>query len=225
MNIPGAYSQKAREYAAYRPGYAPQALADLVEWTGLQADWVVADIGSGTGNLARSLLDCSGLVYAVEPEPAMRVEAERLLDGHRAFRSLAGSAESTGLADGSVDLITAGQALHWFDPEAAPREFARILRPPGRLALVWNRFGEGGEADLSSWFRPGTLRHGSYPVTIHETWEQYLGGQRSAAGSPNPGEPGYAGFERQQRQLFDSQVQDGLLAVHYTTGLAVGLLR
>jgi SAM-dependent methyltransferase len=155
----------------------------------------------------------------------MRAEAERLLGGHRAFRSLAGSAESTGLADGSVDLITAGQALHWFDPDVAPREFARILRPPGRLALVWNNFGGGADPDLAHWFQPGRLRRGSYPMTIFETWEQYLGGQRSAAGSPDPGESGYVDFERQQRQVFESQAQDGLLAVHYTTGLAVGLLR
>ena len=62
-------------------------------------------------------------------------------------------------------------------------------------------------------------------MTIFETWEQYLGGKRSAAGSPDPGESGYVDFERQQRQVFESQAQDSLLTVHYTTGLAVGILR
>ncbi len=219
------YRGKAGDYAAYRPAYAAQAIDDLVTWTGLQPDWVVADIGSGTGNLARELLERARVVYAIEPEPAMRQEAERLLGWHPGFRSLAGSAESSGLADGSVDLITAGQAVHWFDPQAARHEFARILKPPGWLALAWNNFGGGADPDLAQWYQPGSLKRGSYPVTLYETWEQFIGGSRSAAGSPNPGEPGYAAFERRQREVFDSQAQDGLIAVQYTTELVVGWLK
>jgi len=218
------YRGKASDYAACRPGYASQAIADLAAWTGLQPDWAIADIGSGTGNLARELLDRARVVYAIEPEPAMRREAERLLSGHPAFRSLAGTAESTGLADGSVDMIAAGQAVHWFDAGSARVEFQRILRPPGWLALVWNCFGEAVPGDLSDWFLNATLRSSRYPVTLHETWEQYIGGLRSAAGNPSPGDPGYGMFERQQREVFDSQTQDGLIAVHYTTVLAAGLL-
>ncbi len=191
----------------------------------MQADWVVADIGSGTGNLGRELLDCARVVYAVEPEQAMRREAERLLGWHPGFRSLAGSAESSGLADGSVDLVTAGQAVHWFDPQAARHEFARILRSPCWLALAWNNFGEAGDPDLSAWYQPDSLKRASYPVTLRETWEQFIGGARSAAGSPSPGEAGYGTFEHKQRQAFQAQAQDGLIAVHYTTELVVGWLK
>jgi ubiquinone/menaquinone biosynthesis C-methylase UbiE len=47
-------------------------------------------------------------------------------------------AEATGLADGSVDLVTAFQAFHWFQPDQVLLEFHRILKSTGRLAIVFN---------------------------------------------------------------------------------------
>jgi SAM-dependent methyltransferase len=128
------FSGRAAAYAETRPSY-PKAATDLLA---IDSSSIVCDLGSGTGIFTRLLLDAGATVYAVEPNDDMRVAAERELGGEARFHSVAARAESTTLADGSVDLVTAAQAFHWFDLAATRRESARILRPGGRAALVWN---------------------------------------------------------------------------------------
>jgi SAM-dependent methyltransferase len=132
------FSSRAGDYARYRPLYPPQLVGVIAEETGLTPDWVVADVGSGTGRSAQPFLDNGNTVFGVEPDAAMRRAAEALLHDRTAFRSVAGRAESTGLDAGSVDLVVAGQAFHWFDASRARIEFRRILRPPGPVVLLWN---------------------------------------------------------------------------------------
>ena len=98
----------------------------------------MADVGSGTGLLAKLLLDHGNTVFGIEPNTEMRDAGERLFGGRPRFTSVAGGAEETTLPAGSVDFVTAGQAFHWFDRTRARREFARILRPGGWVVLVWN---------------------------------------------------------------------------------------
>ncbi len=102
------YSGKAEDYAAHRPDYAGQAIDTLVELTRLDSTWVVADIGSGTGNLSRHLVGRTRRVFAVEPNDAMRHQAEHLLGDSPSFESIRGTAEQTALPDHIVDLITVG---------------------------------------------------------------------------------------------------------------------
>jgi SAM-dependent methyltransferase len=145
------FSNRVDNYVKYRPGYPKQILEQLREETGLAPDWVVADIGSGTGISTALFLENGHKMFAVEPNRAMREMAEELLKDGQARReeekgaerwgeleSIDGTAEQTGLASGSIDLVTASQAFHWFDREAARKEFVRILRPPGWVALIWN---------------------------------------------------------------------------------------
>ncbi len=68
----------------------------------------------------------------------MRAAAERILAGHPAHRCVNGSAESMPLADASIDLVTAAQAFHWFEVDAARDECLRVLEPGGEVALIWN---------------------------------------------------------------------------------------
>ena len=105
---------------------------------GLRPDWAIADIGSGTGILSRLLLQRGHIVFGIEPNDEMRRAAEGLLTGFSGFRSISATAEDTTLKSQSVDLIVAAQAFHWFDPDFARREFARILKPDGVVALIWN---------------------------------------------------------------------------------------
>jgi SAM-dependent methyltransferase len=96
----------------------------------------VLDVGAGTGKLARALVATGARVLAVEPVAAMRAVLEQVAP---AATVLAAAAEALPVPGAAVDAVTAASAFHWFDAPAALREFHRVLRPRGRLALVWNR--------------------------------------------------------------------------------------
>jgi SAM-dependent methyltransferase len=132
------FSNRADHYRRYRPGY-PAAIIELLrEECGLKAGAAIADVGSGTGLFTKLLLQAEYDVTAVEPNEAMRQAAEEDLHGFSRFRSIAATAEETGLPSSSFDAITAAQAFHWFDSRAAAREFRRLLRPSGWIVLIWN---------------------------------------------------------------------------------------
>jgi SAM-dependent methyltransferase len=134
----GRFSDRVDDYVRGRPSY-PDALLDLLrDECGLGPRADVADVGSGTGVLTALLLPRARRVYAVEPNAPMAAAAERRLGGAPGFVSVRARAEETTLPDACVDLVTVAQALHWFEPDATRREFARILRPGGQVAVVWN---------------------------------------------------------------------------------------
>lgn len=134
----GRFSDRVSDYLLGRPGYPPELLDLLHDHCGLGPESVVADVGSGTGILTALLLERAARVYAVEPNAEMARAAEQRLGGTPGFVSVQARAEDTGLAAASVDLVTAAQALHWFEPASTRREFARILRPRGFAAAIWN---------------------------------------------------------------------------------------
>lgn len=138
----------ADDYARFRPGY-PRALVDALRAArGLLPGAHVADVGCGTGLLAAAFLDAGCRVTGVEPSAAMRAHAQAAHGARPGFRLLEGRAEATGLPDASVDAVVAGQAAHWFDRPVARAEFARILRPGGWAAVVWNSRTESAEPVL-----------------------------------------------------------------------------
>ncbi|GHF31319.1 SAM-dependent methyltransferase [Deinococcus metalli] len=139
MTNPDRFLGRADVYAAARPGY-PAALGQWLRAAGL-LDAPVADIGAGTGLFTRLLLDHGAHVVAVEPNPEMRAQlgtalADAVPGGRLTVQD--GTSEATGLPDALVGLITAAQAAHWFDPAPTVQEFRRVLRPGGRVLLVWN---------------------------------------------------------------------------------------
>src|SRR5579871_4054457 len=125
------FSSRVADYVKYRPHYPPEVLDVLRRECGLADSWVIADIGAGPGNLARLFLANGNQVIGVEPNRDMREAGAELLAHDKQYQVVDGSAEDTGLAKASVDLVTAGQAFHWFEPAAARKEFKRILRPDG----------------------------------------------------------------------------------------------
>lgn len=135
---PAVFSQKAADYRMARPAYPAVWFESLVTEGLLFPDALVADIGAGTGLLTASLLDRGVKVIAVEPNDEMRAACEAWLGGRANFRVVAGTAAATTLEENSVDLVTAAQAFHWFDVDESRREFLRILKPGGQVALVWN---------------------------------------------------------------------------------------
>lgn len=132
------FGREARSYAKVRPTYPAQVMETL---EGLLPHGAhVCDLAAGTGILTRQLLDTGYDVTAVEPVVGMREELERQLAGAgvTSVDILDGTAEELPLEDASVDAVTVGQAFHWFDPQPALAEIARVLRSGGVLLMVWN---------------------------------------------------------------------------------------
>ena len=135
----GDFTGLAGDYAKFRPGYAPQVATALLGFLGRDTASVdAADVGAGTGIWSR-ILASRGLhsVVAVEPNDDMRgrgIETSR----ETGVEWRKGSAEATGLADGSVNLLTMASSFHWADFDKACAEFHRVLRPGGVFAALWN---------------------------------------------------------------------------------------
>lgn len=132
------FTDRVDNYIKYRPHYPPQIISFLRDTIHLTTDWIVADIGSGTGISSELFLSNKNKVYGVEPNQSMRLAAENLLQKYRNFTSINGTAEATTLPKTSIDLIVAGQAFHWFDKDKAKPEFQRITKPKAYLLLMWN---------------------------------------------------------------------------------------
>jgi SAM-dependent methyltransferase len=134
MNPMDRFSDLAADYAKYRPSYPVAAINSILEGLDNTLPLVAADIGAGTGISSRLLAESGVRVLAIEPNAQMRQAAlpHRLVEFH------SGTAEHTNLPNASVDLVVCFQSFHWFDPKLTLLEFRRILKPNGRLAVVWN---------------------------------------------------------------------------------------
>jgi len=126
-----SFASVADAYERGRPEYP----LDAVRWLTGDAPADVVDLGAGTGKLTRGIVALGHRVIAVEPLPEM---LEHLSRAAPEARALTGSAEAIPLPDASADVVACAQAFHWFDHAAALPEIVRVLRPRGRLALVWN---------------------------------------------------------------------------------------
>lgn len=133
------FSDRVEDYVKFRPDYPREMTTLLKQKIGLRKDWIVADIGSGTGLSSMPFLEAGNTVYGVEPNADMRRAAETLLNHWPGFFSIGGTAEHTTLPDSGIDLIFCAQAFHWFDKMRARTEFDRILTPGGKIVLAWNQ--------------------------------------------------------------------------------------
>jgi ubiquinone/menaquinone biosynthesis C-methylase UbiE len=157
------FDRGADAYERGRPSYPEQATAWLADELGLAPGKVLVDVGAGTGKLTRTLVSSGAELIAVEPVAGMRAVLAREVPQ---ARILEGTAETLPLEHASADAIVVAQAFHWFDGPQALAEFHRVLRPRGRLALVWNRRDENQQlqSDLQAIidrYRGSTPRHGS----------------------------------------------------------------
>lgn len=126
-----SFGANADIYDRTRPDYRPET----VRWILGDEPRTVVELGAGTGILTRRLLSCGHRVTAVEPDDAMR---ERITATAAGATVLAGSAEALPVPDASADALLVGHAYHWFEPEAAHAEMARVLKAGGTLATLWN---------------------------------------------------------------------------------------
>jgi SAM-dependent methyltransferase len=249
-NATTRFSDRVENYVRYRPGYPPEALQALQAECGLTPAHIVADIASGTGIWTRTLLENGNPVFGVEPNPEMREAGERLLASFPNFTSVAGTAEATTLASESVDFATAAQAAHWFDREHASREFIRILKPGGWLALVWNErvtdstpflrdyenllltYGtdyqdirhERTTAEVNQFFDPAPFHERVFDLRQEFDYAGIEGRLLSSSYAPGPEYAQHAPMLRELRRIFDAHAVDGRAAFDYKTRLYFGRL-
>ncbi|WP_432525842.1 class I SAM-dependent methyltransferase [Serratia sp. BFP-2025] len=129
------YQTNADRYVKGRPDYPPEIAVWLRDVIGLHAGMTVIDLGAGTGKFTPRLLETGAQVIAVEPVPQM---LEKLSAALPQVKTLAGTAEAIPLPDESVDAVVCAQSFHWFATPQALAEIQRILKPGGKLGLVWN---------------------------------------------------------------------------------------
>lgn len=243
------FSDRVEDYLRYRPGYPRALLGWLQDELGVTPGWCVADVGAGTGIASKLFLDAGYRVTAVEPNAAMRNAMTARLDGNPNFRAGAGHAAATGLPEHSFDLVTAAQAFHWFDPEAARREFHRILLPHGLAAVWWNSrrltgtaFLEGYEALLRrfgidyaavaerhaddermrAWFGAGLRGTARFEHRQRLDFDGLRGRLLSSSYAPKAGQPGHVPMLRALRELFDATATDGIVDMDYDTRIFAG---
>ena len=245
------FSSRVADYVRYRPGY-PAALAPaLLANSGLDSSAVAADIGSGSGIFTASLLAQGLEVYAVEPNSPMRAAAEAALAENPRFHSIDASAEDTGLESASLDLVTAAQAFHWFDNDVSRAEFRRILKPGGRLALIWNRrdtrqafqqvydsllrefapeYGKVNHMNLEAeeiadWFETGKMQLFSFENPQRLDFASLLGRLKSASYCPAEDSPMYIPLVNELLAQFDRYARQGHVEFGYDTRMYLGPIR
>ena len=235
----------------YRPSY-PAAVVDYLVAAGiLTAESVVADIGSGTGLLTELFVGRGNVVYGVEPNAEMRAAGEAFLSGRENFRSICGTAEATTLEGGSIDLIIAGQAFHWFDRTKAREEFVRVLKGGGHVALIWNERLDNTpflrayeevvkafsldysrvdhrqitESVVADFFSPSAVSVGRFANQQVFDREGLEGRLRSSSYMPEEGDVKFEQMMRQVREIFAAHAEDGRVRINYETKMYVGQLK
>ncbi len=237
------FSSRVENYIKYRPSYPLEIIGFLKEKKVLAENTVIADIGSGTGILTRRFLDNGNQVYGVEPNKDMREAAEKILQEFTNFTSLEGSAESTGLGEDCIDLITAGQAFHWFDVEQAKKEFKRILKPIGNIALIWNNRGKAGTSFNSSYenfilkygtdYREIRKNEGNVDLFFNYQKETFYNFQElnfasfkgrvlSSSYIPLVDNPIFPKMILELKDLFNKHQRNGIIRIEYDTEIYLG---
>lgn len=161
----------AAAYELARPGYPDEAVAILRDDVGIGAGTRVLDLAAGTGKLTRRLVELGAAVTAVEPVTGMSAQLAAVLPEVVVKE---GTAEAIPSEGGSFDVVTVAQAFHWFDAPAALVEIARVLRPDGRLVLLWNERDE-----TTPWVAEMSRRIRWHERTVsryqHVSWPDIIG--------------------------------------------------
>ena len=237
------FSSRVENYIKYRPSYPLEIIEFLKGKKILAEDSVIADIGSGTGILTRLFLDNGNQAYGIEPNKDMRKAAEKFLQKYTNFTSLDGSAESTGLEENCIDLITAGQAFHWFDVKKSKREFKRILKPNGNVALIWNNRGKAG-AGFNSSYENFILKYGidykevrknernvdlffNYQKETYDNFQEldfvsFKGRVLSSSYIPLANNPIFPRMILELEDLFNKNQRNGFIRIEYDTEIYLG---
>lgn len=246
MNYENRFNGKGEIYAKARPKYALELFDYLKNSLNIPVGSIFADIGSGTGIFAEQLLSCGYKVFAVEPNDDMRKKAVEKLSYNENFISVDGNDVNMNLPDNSVNYITAAQAFHWFDFEPFKRECRRVLKPGGKVMIIYNSRDEGARCTKALY----NLRHKYNPefhgfsngITaekciaffsgncniFHSDNTQkydrqgYIDRVLSSSYSLKEEDDGYAQYLKEINEIFDIFSLDGLIAIPTETIAYIG---
>ena len=243
MNTVERFSNRVTNYVRYRPDYPREIIGWLSEQGALTKGSIVADIGCGPGISTEMFLENGNRVFGVEPNQAMRIAAVKYLKEFRNFKPIEGDSENTNLNDACVDLIVAAQAFHWFKPEPTKKEFRRILKPNGHVALMWNirqetttpflieyeqfirdhsmdyeivRHNNIGDEEVRQFLGPN-MRTATFDNVQEFDFEGLLGRLTSSSYMPHEGHASYNNMAKALRSLFAKYEQDGRIQILYDT--------
>ncbi len=244
------FSNRADNYAKYRPSY-PAAVIDILKSDcGLNKTSSIADVGSGTGILSELFLKNGNPVVGIEPNAAMRLTAERLLKEFPRFASIDATAEATTLKPESVEFVTAAQAFHWFDRAKARLEFARILKAGGWVVLIWNerrldstpflrayeelllRYGtdyekvrhENVTGEIAQFFAPEAFQLRTLENFQHFDFNSLKGRVLSSSYMPEQDHANFDGMLGELEAIFNAYKSDGIVSFEYETRVYYGHL-
>jgi len=239
------FSSRVEKYIKFRPNYPPKIINFLTEKKILSKQSIIADVGSGTGILSEIFLKNGNKVFGVEPNSEMRRAAEKLLNGYPNFVSISSSAENTSLLSNSIDLITVGQAFHWFDVDRTKREFKDILKPQGYAVIIWNNRRKTGK-EFSSQYEKLILKYGTDYKEVRKNekkidqfyqykrkvfynyqdldFESLKGRLLSVSYIPLEGESNYEDMLKELYWVFKEYEQNGIVRLEYDTEVYYGKL-
>ena len=238
------FTDKSADYSQYRPSYPESA----VKWLRSKiAGNTVLDVGAGTGIFTQVLLPCFANVSAVEPNDDMRQMFEKMLPGIRCRNA---TGEHTQMPEFSVDLITVAQAFHWLDADSFKLEAMRILRPTGKVAIIWNSSLKSAFTDARNFicqkycprFRSGhagrhTAEEGdlflrqrffrevevvSFPNPFSMDLQTFEGNIRSRSYALTPDDRQYDLFCRELRSVFEHYAENGIVTELQETQIYLG---
>lgn len=239
------FSNRVENYVKYRPDYPREIIPFLAANCGLTLASVVADVGCGTGISSRMFLENGNRVIGVEPNAVMRDAAVEQLADFARFSIVDGTSTETTLPDASVDLVTAAQAFHWFEPDGTRREFARILKPGGCVVLIWNirqldttpflteyeaflqRFGNDynfvrheniTDREISAFFGR-EYGMSTFPNVQVFDFEGLKGRMLSSSYMPDENSPIYGTMIEELQALFAKHAESGRIKVFYDTNV------
>lgn len=198
------FGKEAITYARGRPEYPTSLLPWLRHELGLTTGKTVLDLGSGTGKFTKLLVQTGAQVLAVEPVASMR---EQFAQNFPTLTQYEGTAQAIPLASASVDAVLCAQAFHWFATEAALAEIRRVLRPGGKLGLVWNVRDESADW-VAAITRIITPFEGDAPRFHKGDWRQ-------AFGSGLFGDLAQTSFAYQHQGTAQEVIMDRFLSVSF----------
>jgi ubiquinone/menaquinone biosynthesis C-methylase UbiE len=243
------YSKKAGVYHRARSSYPKEIVREMFKnINNINVSPVVIDVGAGTGKFTSLLLEQGSIVYAVEPNQAMR-EQLTLAYGHNPnLHIITATAEKTTLPSGVADLIVVAHAFHWFDVDECKKEFSRVLKNDGKVCLVWNWYAIKRESAMKEYYdlirecatkeisRENKMNPElfdiffaqyettSYPNDRQLDFQTVLQLSESANYSPVEGEQGYEIMCSRLQEWFNKHQKNGSVKFSYDATLYKGIL-